>query len=105
MHTRLFSIKSWAFAAALAVGGAAAYAATAVSSAAAGNGMPMQHGGMMGNNMMGQCQSMMGRGMGMTGMLRLPPGNEKLGAQMRAEMMQAMGEIAARYADKIKEIR
>lgn len=38
-------------------------------------------------------------------MPQLPPGNEKLEFQMHAEMMQKMGEIAARYADKIKEAK
>ena len=71
--------------------------------------MPMhQHmvgGSMM--DMMGSCQSMMGSGgmSGSAGMPKLPPGNEKLEAQMHAEMMQKMGEIAARYAEKIKESR
>lgn len=57
--------------------------------------------------MMRSCQSMMGSGqnMGQSGMPRLPPGNEKLEAQMHAEMMQKMGEIAARYADRIKDTR
>lgn len=59
--------------------------------------------GMMG--MMGSCQGMMDKG-GMQGnpsSIRLPPGNEKLEFQMHAEMMQKMGEIAARYADRIRE--
>ena len=75
------------------------------------------HRGMMGSmmgsdghmdsmmGMMGACQSMMGSG-GMQGggaMMKLPAGNEKLEAQMHAEMLQKMGEIAAKYADKIKE--
>ena len=108
---RRISIKPWLLAGALATVGAAAYGAAA-SAPAAGNGMPMQQHGMMGGmmgggmmDMMGHCQSMMGSGMGMTNMPRFPPGNEKLEAQMRAEMMQKMGEIAARYADKIKEGR
>jgi hypothetical protein len=54
--------------------------------------------------MMGACQSMMGGGMtGHASMMKLPAGNEKLEAQMHAEMLQKMGEIAAKYADKIKE--
>jgi hypothetical protein len=83
------------------------------------SGQSQQHGMMGSNNMMGgdmmgmmdmmkSCQSMMGdTGMGgaAMGMSRFPPGNEKLEAQMHAEMMQKMGEIAARYADKIKEAR
>jgi hypothetical protein len=65
----------------------------------------MGGGGMTG--MMGSCESMMGGGMGMgaMGLPRLPPGNEKLQAQMQAEMLQKMGEIAARYADRIKDSR
>jgi hypothetical protein len=31
-------------------------------------------------------------------MLQMPPGNEKLQFQIQAEMMQKMGEIAAKYA-------
>lgn len=69
-------------------------------------------GSMMGNmdmkgmmQMMGACQGMMDKG-GMHGgptSLRLPPGNEKLQLQMDAEMMQKMGEIAARYADRLRD--
>ena len=78
-----------------------------------GNGdMPMRHGmmgsdGHMGGGMMGMmrsCQTMMGHG-GMLNnamTLNMPPGNEKLEFQMHAEMMQKMGEIAARYAERIK---
>lgn len=36
-------------------------------------------------------------------MPQMPPGNEKLQFQMHAEMMQKMGEIAAKYAERIKE--
>lgn len=77
--------------------------------------MPMHRGmmgseGAMGGDMMGMmkmmhsCQRMMS---GMSGamMPHLPPGNEKLAFQMHAEMMQKMGEIAARYADRIKEAK
>lgn len=67
------------------------------------NGM----GGMMGMmNMMGQCSRMMDGGMGggmMGGMPQLPPGNEKLQLQMQAEIMQRVGEIAAKYAGRVKE--
>lgn len=52
--------------------------------------------GMMGNMMGG---AMMGNGM----MPTLPPGNSKLQLQMQAEMLQKVGEIAAKYADKVKE--
>ena len=54
------------------------------------------------------CDSMMGGGMMGKGMMNggqmmaaLPPGNEKLNVQMQAEMMQAMGTIMQKYADKI----
>lgn len=46
-----------------------------------------------------------GMGGGMMGggaMPHLPPGNEKLQLQMWAEMMQKMGEIAAKYAAQVK---
>ncbi len=46
----------------------------------------------MDGGMMGGCP-MMGQ---------LPPGNEKLSMQMHGEMMQAMGEILRKYADKIQ---
>lgn len=75
--------------------------------------MPMGHGmmgsdGMMGGGgmmgMMQSCQRMMGGTMTGSAMLpRLPPGNEKLEFQMRAEMMQKLGEIAAKYGEKIKD--
>ncbi|CAJ0804000.1 MAG: hypothetical protein I4O48_02460 [Ralstonia sp.] len=52
--------------------------------------MKMDH--MMDGGMMGGCP-MMGQ---------LPPGNEKLSMQMHGEMMQAMGEILRKYADKIQ---
>ncbi|MGX0939637.1 hypothetical protein ACUXQ2_005733 [Cupriavidus metallidurans] len=55
-----------------------------------GQSMMMDH--MMGGGMMGSCP-MMGQ---------LPPGNEKLSMQMHGEMMQAMGEIMRKYADKIQ---
>lgn len=57
----------------------------------------MMQGGMM--NMMKGCHPMMGDPM----MPQLPAGNEKLQLQMRAEMMQKMGEILGKYADKIKD--
>jgi hypothetical protein len=77
-------------------------------------GMPMDQGmmggGMMGGDMMGmmnmmhECQRMMrGGAMGGAMMPQMPPGNEKLQFQMQAEMMQRMGEIAAKYAERIKE--
>lgn len=61
-------------------------------------------GGMM--DMMHSCQKTMGGTMSGGAMMpQLPPGNEKLEFQMHAEMMQKVGEIAARYADKIKEAK
>ncbi|WP_439673219.1 hypothetical protein AEMCBJ_34110 (plasmid) [Cupriavidus necator] len=59
-----------------------------------GHDMMMGHmmgGGMMSGGMMGSCP-----------MMGLPPGNEKLSMQMHADMMQAMGEIMRKYADKIQ---
>jgi hypothetical protein len=63
-------------------------------------GMP-EEGRSMGQGMMGGCQQMMGGSHGM--MFKMPPGNEKLEFQMHAEMMQKMGEIAAKYASQMKE--
>ncbi|MDQ6619707.1 MAG: hypothetical protein M3Z31_08425 [Pseudomonadota bacterium] len=68
------------------------------------HGMMMQggmgQGGMMEMmNMMNSCRHMMGDSM----MPQLPAGNEKLQLQMHAEMMQRMGEIMAKYADRIKD--
>jgi hypothetical protein len=60
----------------------------------------MMRGGMMQGEMMGmmnECKEMMSS----STMPRLPPGNTKLELQMRAEMMQKMGEILAKYADRI----
>lgn len=109
----------------LALAGMACAAATVALAAApmqegAAHAAPM-HPPMMGGNMMGSdkkdggmmgmmrnCQSMMGasgEGAGPMHGMRMPPGNEKLELQMHAEMMQKIGEIAARYADRIKETR
>uniref|UniRef100_UPI003F496AFE hypothetical protein n=1 Tax=Cupriavidus taiwanensis TaxID=164546 RepID=UPI003F496AFE len=55
-----------------------------------GHDMMMDHM-MGGGGMMGSCP-----------MMGLPPGNEKLSMQMHADMMQAMGEIIRKYADKIQ---
>ena len=65
----------------------------------------MGSGDMMGTmNMMHECQRMMGgASAGGRMMPQMPPGNEKLQFQMHAEMMQKMGEIAAKYAERIKE--
>lgn len=64
-----------------------------------GGAMP---GGMMRGGMMGM---MRGGGQIRSGamMPQLPPGNEKLQLQMQAEMMQKMGEILGKYADRIKD--
>ena len=60
--------------------------------------------GMMGMmDMMGTCDRMMQGGMMGQMMPQLPAGNEKLQLQMQAEMMQKMGEVAAKYAAQIKE--
>ena len=65
------------------------------------HGSMMNGGGMMG--MMRGCQSMMGGASGdALAVPKLPPGNEKLALQMRAEMMQKTGEIAGRYAGQIE---
>lgn len=65
-----------------------------------GRMMGMMH--MMG--MMDACHDMMNSASADSiTMPRLPPGNAKLEFQMRAEMLQKMGEIAAKYANKIKE--
>lgn len=112
MNIRL-SIRQCVLLAALALGGVAMAADAGPSSQGAPHAQDhhgmMGGGGMMGGmmDMMGSCQSMMGnRGnMGMMGMPAFPPGNEKLEAQMHAEMMQKMGEIAARYADRIQDGR
>lgn len=107
------SIRSVAFWMAFAASGAT-LAATPAAPAAPEAQQPqgMMGGGMMGGKMMDghmmdmmhSCQSMMDGGSTMScmGMPKLPPGNEKLEVQMHAEMMQKMGEIAARYADRIK---
>ena len=65
-----------------------------------GKGGSMDHGMMGGGGMMGGHHGMMG---GMMMVPQMPPGNERLEFQMRAEMMQKMGEIAAKYASQIKE--
>ncbi len=67
-------------------------------------GGAMDQGGMM--NVKQHCQKMMG-GTGMASGLvpQLPPGNEQLQLKMQAEIMQKVGEIAARYAERIEEAR
>lgn len=82
----LFGVGGWSAAAGLGRG---------TEGAKAGPQDPMHSmmmGHMMDGGMMGACP-MMGQ---------LPPGNEKLSMQMHGEMMQAMGEILRKYADKIQ---
>ena len=55
-------------------------------------GCPMMSGGKMGGGMSG----------GMMGGAMLPPGNEKLQLQMRAEIMQKVGEIMTKYANQVQ---
>jgi|SRR5690554_4992069 len=55
--------------------------------------------GMMGGMMSG-CQKMMSGGAQLT-LPQLPAGNDALQFRMHAEMMQKIGEIAVRYADRI----
>lgn len=75
-----------------------------------GEGRSLDHGMTGGGDMMGMmnmmlgCERMMaGRSAGGAMMPQMPPSNEKLKFQMHAEMMQKMGEIAAKYAERIKE--
>jgi hypothetical protein len=78
----------------------------AAKPAPGGEGRSMDQG-MMGGDMMGMmhgCERMMGgHAGGAAPMPQLPPGNEKLQLQMHAEMLQRMGEITAKYAERIKE--
>jgi hypothetical protein len=111
--TLRISIRQLLACGALALSGAALAAPVAPSPQQSGTDAQGHHG-MMGGGMMGAgmmdmhaCQSMMGSGPGMSGLglPKLPPGNEKLESQMQAEMLQKMGEIAARYADRVKDSR
>lgn len=105
------STKQLALCTVLALSGVALDAAAATPAPKGAADSPT-HGGVLGDGMMGgdmmdmmhSCQSMMGNGAGMgaMGLPRLPPGNEKLQAQMQAEMLQKMGEIAARYAQSVQ---
>lgn len=68
----------------------------------------MKEGGMMDGDMMRMCHQMMmgGRMRGQMGammMPHLPPGNEKLELQMRAEMMRKMAEVMEKYAGQIRQ--
>lgn len=64
------------------------------------SGPGMMGGGMMGGGMMSGCQKMMSGGTTLS-LPELPPGNDALQFRMHAEMMQKVGEIAVRYADRI----
>ncbi|WP_123785271.1 hypothetical protein [Pseudazoarcus pumilus] len=73
-----------------------------------GPGMMMGNGasgpGMMGGGMMGDMMSgcpMKAAGGATLALPQLPPGNDALQFRMHAEMMQKIGEIAVRYADRI----
>ena len=62
----------------------------------------MGRSGIVGGSMMGMmngCQQMMGS----ASMPQLPAGNEKLQLEMRAEMMQKMGEILGKYAARLDD--
>jgi hypothetical protein len=63
----------------------------------------MMGGAMM--DMMRSCRSMMGDTSQASALPSLPAGNAKLEAQMHAEMLQKLGEIEAKYADRIQEAR
>jgi hypothetical protein len=67
-------------------------------------GPGMMDGGMMGGGMMGGMMSgcpMKASGGATLSLPELPPGNDALQFRMHAEMMQKIGEIAVRYADRI----
>lgn len=68
-----------------------------------GNGMMgqgMMGHGMMRHGMMGGMMGMMGGGCPMMG--QLPAGHEALAMRMHGEMMEAMGRILVKYADKLE---
>ena len=85
----------------------------AAAAPAAGHDMGAMHQMMMGKNAEheGKGRRCMHRGpmMGdghmphMLPLPSLPPGNDKLELQMRAEMMQKVGEILAKYASQVKD--
>ena len=96
---------------ALSIAAAAAGASEADSGQMPMHGMMGQHGvgataqqGMMGCSMMsgGMGSGGMGGMMGGRGTPAFPPGNEKLQLQMHAEIMQKVGEIMAKYAERIQ---
>ena len=67
-------------------------------------GAGMMGAGMMGGGMMGGMMSgcpMKASGGATLALPQLPPGNDALQFRMHAEMMQKIGEIAVRYADRI----
>ena len=83
----------------------------AAGAAGAAEQKPSQHGAgaqmerkMDGNMSCEGMMGMMGQGMMNNGQMmpEMPPGNEKLNMQMHAEMMQAMGTIMQKYADKVQ---
>ena len=88
--------------------GAGLLTSAAISQEGRGGGMMQgQQGmqGMMGGGMMQGCPMMSGgmQGSRSSGLIpQLPPGNEKLQAQMAAEIMQKAGEIASKYAAQAK---
>lgn len=62
-------------------------------------GPGMMAGGMMGGMMSGCHKRMSDRGQ--LTLPQMPPGNDALQFRMHAEMMQKIGEIAVRYAERI----
>lgn len=66
-------------------------------------GMPGMQGMQGMHGMMGSCPGRMDRHDAANSLVpQLPPGNEKLQLQMRAEIMQKTGEILAKYAAQLK---
>jgi hypothetical protein len=91
-------------------GGLSALALFAAGAVGAVEQAPSSHGArqqmernMNGRMSCGDMMHMMGGSMMNHGQMMpsLPPGNEKLNMQMHAEMMQAMGAIMQKYADRI----
>ena len=64
-------------------------------------GCPMMSGGMGAGSMGGMMGGARGGMMAGRSMPAFPPGNEKLQMQMQAEIMQKVGEIMAKYAERI----
>jgi hypothetical protein len=66
-------------------------------------GMSGMHGGQGMQGMMGCPMMRQSASAGSSALIpQLPPGNEKLQAQMTAEIMQKAGEIAAKYVAQAK---